>query len=145
MFNLQILIFSAIWVTSAAWTTTECSTTSAVSCTTTASTIIETQTIFQTAPPITALETSTVKSGTVLNTTQTATSLRLKPRDNKDWGSSWNIKSAKSWTDWEFCSPSTLTKTLTEYTTSIIGPSTTTKTLVETQPGMHAISFSSFL
>jgi hypothetical protein len=146
MFDLKLQIFFLFVarVVSASyhggWSTTECSTTRPASqwstCTPSEITIIETKTILQTAPPVTHTETSIVKSGTVLNTTQTATSSALKPRDYKGWGSNWGFKTAESWTGWESCSPSTLTKTLTTYINSIVAPSTTIKTLFETQPGM---------
>lgn len=147
--KLQVFFVSIAWAVGATyhegWLTTECTTTTPVSqwstCTPTEITLVETQTILQTAPPISALTTSVIKFGTVLNTTQTATASALKRRDYKGWVSKWDTKPADSWTAWELCSPSTLTKTLTEYITSIIAPSTTTKTLIETQPGMLSAFF----
>jgi len=140
------------------WTTTEWTTTLAPTpkftpmwskCSAVEVTITVTQTILQTSSAVTITDTSTIESGIALNTSNTVTPSALKPRHYEIQASSWNIPSivptpetvsitaSEVLTDWNFCSTSTLTTTLIEYTTLTLPASTAIATAFETIPGMQ--------
>jgi hypothetical protein len=127
-------------------TTTECLTPIAPSpspCPEVDVTVIVTETIVHSGPAITITETSVSKSGVVLNTTGSASSSALKPRNFPNYDSIWKVPTASGYlTESEtftypaYCSPLTLTKTATQFTTVVGETSTVTEIAVKTEPGV---------
>lgn len=96
-------------------------------------TVSETQTVIQPGSTVTVLDASTSKSGVVVKTVSATASSPLKRRNFPGYSSNCVTVSLPSF--YGYCSASTVTKTVVQYTTSTLPASTIIKTSLDIQPG----------